>query len=180
MLQMRSFLLWLLVIASATTAPGYMITEPILVRRGRDTAPSGGYALDIGCGTGESTMDVLRNNPGMTLVGIDNDEGAIRHAKKRYGDRNPLFLCRDAGKPVFAPRVFDLVQMRFCLFSIRDENVIHEAWRVMDNDGRLVVIDHDAYAQQALLVLERRFESIDTYTQDGIFSTVYRKKLRKG
>jgi ubiquinone/menaquinone biosynthesis C-methylase UbiE len=179
-------------------AIGFTIIDTVCEPSRIFTARSDGYALDIGCGTGESTIDMFMTHPGMTLVGIDKSEDMIRHAKNRYGGVNPIFLCCDAAAPVFAPRVFDVVQMRFCLFSIRDENVIHEAWRVLRHDGRLVVIDYDPvhpYAREVLAcapqawdrmaggdpyrylgLLERRFEPLETHFRDGVFSRVYRKK----
>jgi ubiquinone/menaquinone biosynthesis C-methylase UbiE len=181
---MRLFLL----LVSLTIAESY-------VTLGYDTRPV--YGLDIGCGTGESTMIMSREN--RIVVGIDKNERLIREAKERYGTTNPMFLTVDASRPVFDSDTFDLIQMRFCMLHLHDMNrIVPQVWRIMKHDGHLVVIDYDTdhpYTREVMAcppetwrrmngkdpfygisMVESMFDKMYDRSKNGIYTRIYRKK----
>ncbi|NCY25470.1 MAG: class I SAM-dependent methyltransferase [Alphaproteobacteria bacterium] len=162
---------------------------------GYDTMPV--YGLDIGCGTGESTM--IMSQEDRIVVGIDKNERVIREAKQRYGSSNRMFLTADASKPVFGSDTFDVIQMRFCMLHLHDMNrVVPQVWRIMRDDGRLVVTDYDTdhpYMMEVMAcptetwrrmngkdpfygisMIESMFDRMYSQTRDGIYTRIYRKK----
>jgi len=172
-----------------------VVVDSFVMTTGHDTTPI--YGLDIGCGTGESTMIMSRKD--RVVVGIDKNERVIREARKRYGSMNPMFLMADASEPVFGSGMFDLIQMRFCMLHLHDMNrVVPQVWRIMRDDGRLVVIDYETdhpYMREVMAcppetwqrmngkdpfygisMIESMFDRVYSRSRDGIYTRIYRKK----
>ena len=81
-----------------------------------DSIPRGTRdALDIGCGTGATTLAVAAAlAPHGRCTGIDISEPMIAAARKRgEGVMQASFLCADATTHAFAPNSFDLFVSRF-------------------------------------------------------------------
>jgi SAM-dependent methyltransferase len=57
---------------------------------------AGAQVLDVGCGSGEMLLRVLRRHPGTAGVGIDLDADAIAAARERAGTLPARFEVRDA------------------------------------------------------------------------------------
>ncbi len=84
----------------------------------------GERVLDIGCGTGATTMDfAARVGPTGSTVGIDISHPLLDHAEERRTD-NQLdhveFLLADAQTHVFDPGRFDLISSRFGVMFFSD------------------------------------------------------------
>jgi SAM-dependent methyltransferase len=72
--------------------------------------------LDIGCGTGSTTLAVARALVGNgTAVGIDISEPMIALARARAEREGapPTFVCADAQTYAFEPATFDMIVSRF-------------------------------------------------------------------
>jgi SAM-dependent methyltransferase len=79
--------------------------------------------LDIGCGTGSTTLAIARQvGPKGTTVGVDISEPMIGLAKQRAElERAPArFLCADAQTHAFEPASFDLIVSRFGVMFFDD------------------------------------------------------------
>ena len=97
--------------------------------------------LDVGCGTGIHLERYQKT--GCDVFGIDLSPAMLEVARERLGENANLLLA-DASDMPFSDDQFDLVIMTTVLHempqSVRSA-VIHEAKRVLKEDGRLLLID---------------------------------------
>lgn len=86
------------------------------------TAESGSRVLDIGCGTGSTTLATARQ-PGIKYcTGIDISAPMITAARGRakQGDSSAVFICADAQTHTFEPASFDRIISRFGVMFFDD------------------------------------------------------------
>jgi SAM-dependent methyltransferase len=86
-------------------------------------AGSGGHALDVGCGTGSTTLAVARRlGAEGRATGIDISAPMIAAARSRAErEGTPAsFLCADAQSHAFAPAGFDRMVSRFGVMFFED------------------------------------------------------------
>ena len=86
-------------------------------------AGSGRSVLDVGCGTGATTLALARRTgPSGRAVGIDISEPMITLARQRAESEGSAaaFLVADAQTHVFEPASFDLVTSRFGVMFFSD------------------------------------------------------------
>ncbi len=82
----------------------------------------GAKILDIGCGFGASSVQLLQDNIDSTVIGLDISEGMIRKAEDLYGHMTGLeFIVGDASKlnDYFSDK-FDAVVYSASIFLIPD------------------------------------------------------------
>jgi len=86
-------------------------------------AGQGGRVLDVGCGTGGTTVAVARRlGPGGRCVGVDISEPMVEAARAR-AEREGVaasFVRADAQDHVFGPPAFDAVVSRFGVMFFAD------------------------------------------------------------
>ena len=78
--------------------------------------------LDVGCGTGATTLAIARALDGRNAVGIDISEPMLALARVR-AEREHLpatFVCADAETHPFEPRSFDMIVSRFGVMFFAD------------------------------------------------------------
>lgn len=97
-------------------------------------------AIDLGCGEGKNTSHVAKN--GFVIVGIDQSEYAIEHAKTNYLDSQAIFLIGDM-KKIFAPKEsFDLVISTGSVHCLETEQevqqMIQKMIQIVKKDGLIV------------------------------------------
>lgn len=82
------------------------------------------HVLDIGCGTGSTTLAIARllAKSNGSAVGLDISEPMIALAKRRaeLTSGPPRFICADAQTHAFEPASFDLIVSRFGVMFFDD------------------------------------------------------------
>lgn len=119
---------------------------------------SGEHALDIGCGCGETTIDLARRvDPGGVAMGIDISGLLIRAARESARQSNILnvqFEEADAQTCSFSAESFDIAYSRFGVMFFDDPDAafrnIHSALRP---DGRLVFVCWPAPAENLFFTI---------------------------
>jgi ubiquinone/menaquinone biosynthesis C-methylase UbiE len=110
-----------------------------------DLAP-GDFALDLGCGPGESSFGMADRVPQLRVTGLDRSAPMVRFARLRQRfepsrDR-VTFLEGDATKLPFEAGVFDAVTGHSFLYLLPDPvAVLREAHRVLKPGGRVVFLE---------------------------------------
>ena len=119
-------------------------TRTLLLRAGLG---AGMRCLDVGCGSGEVTLELARLvGPRAEVIGVDADPSILEHARvaaEREGLLNVRFLLSDATE-LDALAGFDLVYSRFLLTHLRDPMAAVESMkRCLKPGGALVLEDID-------------------------------------
>ena len=137
---------------------------------------AGQRVLDLGCGTGATTLVAKRAQPGIDIVGLDPDAKALARAtRKAARDRLAIDFQQGFGDALpFADGSFDRVLSSFMfhhLESGQKPGVLREVRRVLRPGGRLHLLDfggagHGLGAFVARLV--HREESLRSNTEDGL------------
>lgn len=119
--------------------------------RGRAVAAlkprAGGRYLDIGCGTGEVALEVLRQAPEALVAGVDPAQQMLAMAARKAeragvgSGRLSLFVA-DAATLPFADGAFDGVASAFTLRNVADRAAaLSEMRRVLAPGGRLAILE---------------------------------------
>jgi SAM-dependent methyltransferase len=143
--------------------------------------PLRGRTLDVGCGEGRTTRDLLAR--GHQVVAIDSSAPLVRHA--RAADPDGSYLLADAAALPFPDASFDLVVAYNSLMDVADMPAsIQEGARVLRPNGRLCasvthpISDAGSFSgddPDAVFTIEgtyfehRRFEG--TFERDGLTMT---------
>lgn len=92
--------------------------------------------LEIGCGNGYYLSLLNRMGKEISLVGIDNDELALKDAKRFIGDNKVKLHLADAAKLPFKANFFDKVVMSEVIEHVDEEKeCLKEAYRVLKPGG---------------------------------------------
>lgn len=108
---------------------------------------SGDRLLDICCGSGQFSSDIITNVPGVELVGIDISEEAIQNACQNKHLKTATFITGSAARLPFEKQRFDKCVISFGLhhLSPRERHkALTEMRRVLVSGGCLVVIDYNS------------------------------------
>jgi SAM-dependent methyltransferase len=98
------------------------------------------YGLDIHCGTGDSTARMRRRNPGMEIIGIEDDLSLIQRARQRYP--NLLFYCGDLCEMMeFFQRSIAVVQVP--IWEVYNPLLLSRLHHILSPLGEVRVIDED-------------------------------------
>ncbi|MFI8944560.1 class I SAM-dependent methyltransferase [Streptomyces syringium] len=101
---------------------------------------SGPAVLDLGCGDGAVSEQLLRRDPAMSLVGADPEPDLLQAARARLGDR-ARFVEGDASSVsrLFPPATFDTVVLANCVHLVPDlDEALAAIGQVLTGGGRLV------------------------------------------
>jgi len=105
--------------------------------------------LDIGCGTGNLSLEIVKRLPsGGHVIGVDAGEKMVALAKNKLQERQmPIQFLRVSAESVpFKDEVFDCVFNVFLLHHLPMELKIaafKEMYRVLKKGGELVTVDVD-------------------------------------
>jgi len=102
------------------------------------------HVLDIGCGTGQTTLQAAHAAVAGRALGIDISASAIKRARELAQAqelRNVVFECADAQVYRFAPERFDLAMSRFGTMFFNDAGAAFaNIWRALRPGGWLVMM----------------------------------------
>ncbi|MEW6532836.1 MAG: bifunctional demethylmenaquinone methyltransferase/2-methoxy-6-polyprenyl-1,4-benzoquinol methylase UbiE [Thermodesulfobacteriota bacterium] len=106
----------------------------------------GGLYLDVGCGTGDMCVEVLRKAPGCRVVGIDPSEGMLKIGREKVraaGISEAVSLLRgDVLNLQFPDNSFDGAITAFCIRNVTDRlRGLREMCRVIRPGGSLVILE---------------------------------------
>ena len=108
---------------------------------------SGATILDVGCGTGQDTLDLAQAvGPDGRVVGVDSSETMLQEARQRLAQTQlPVeYVLADAIQLPFADESFDGCQAARVLGHLREpERAVAEMVRVARPGARVVVADGD-------------------------------------
>jgi phosphoethanolamine N-methyltransferase len=120
---------------------------------------TGSIMLDIGCGSGGITVDLVRRHGAARVIGIDVEEPVCAHARRRVvgnglGDRIEIRLVEPGPLP-FADQSFDIVFSKDSIVHIADkETLAADVFRVLRPGGWFVasdwLISHDDHPSPAM------------------------------
>ena len=100
--------------------------------------------LDVGCGTGHPTIEVLaRLGEGSRVIAIDPDSALLDVARRRAHDeagRRIFFSCAMAEELAFGDEVFDLVVSNLAFGTyVQPERALAEIRRVLVDGGQFLL-----------------------------------------
>ena len=95
---------------SATYNASIARYQPALL--GAIAAHPGERVLDVGCGSGELAIDVVRGAPGATALGVDLSAAQLEVARSLVGELPATFVQADAQVYEFEAQSFDVVASR--------------------------------------------------------------------
>jgi len=105
-----------------------------------------GRYLDIGCGTADLGLDILRAAPKASVIGVDPSEGMLRVGNRKIAadaraDRISLCIGDAVHLPV-ADGVFDGIILGFVIRNVEARSAaLREMHRVLKPSGRLVILE---------------------------------------
>ncbi len=110
------------------------------------SASGQGRFLDIGCGTGDVTLDLLRRYPDPVVTGIDLSQPmlnlAVAKARRAGLNARATFQVGDATALAFGPEIFDGIVCAFCFRNIAQHAAaLGEMRRVLRPGGRLAILE---------------------------------------
>jgi len=95
-----------------------------------------GKALDLGCGTGNYTLELYKR--GFEVVGVDVSEEMLKIARKKLP--NVKFIRADAYSLPFEDNTFDLVlSITMFEFIHKPEKALGEIYRVLKPGGEAII-----------------------------------------
>lgn len=103
--------------------------------------------LDLCCGTGKSTAGIMKHIKTGKVIGIDNSEGMLEEAKKKYADEinngKAEFHLKDAMELDYPENSFDAIFVAYGLRNMPDyDKFLEGLHRILKPGGTLVIHDY--------------------------------------
>lgn len=127
--------------------------------------------LDLGCGTGSTTILLKRRFPRSVVIGLDLSPYMLVAAnyKARQQGLNIKWLQQLAENSNFSPGSFDLITIAMLFHempAIVSQSVLQEAFRLLEPQGQLIVVDGHQAKLSKMLWLAKLFQ--EPYTKDYV------------
>jgi demethylmenaquinone methyltransferase/2-methoxy-6-polyprenyl-1,4-benzoquinol methylase len=104
--------------------------------------PKGGLLLDVGSGTGDVLLEVLRRDSRIRPVALDLTPEMMEAGRKRTGAERILWCCGYAANLPFPEETFDAVVSAYLLRNVGDVRpAVREQVRVLRRGGRVSALD---------------------------------------
>ncbi|MBO9409005.1 class I SAM-dependent methyltransferase [Shimia sp. R9_1] len=107
--------------------------------------------IDIGCGTGASTLEAARRVSDGAVLGVDISDPLLKRASRRAegeGLRNVSFLLADAQTHDFSDQSFDILVSRLGMSFFSDTVVaLGNLARALDTQGKMVFVSWASVAE---------------------------------
>lgn len=102
--------------------------------------------LDLGCGTGDIALEILRQSPGTHVVGIDPSEGMLAIGRDKVHeaglDSHITLATGDVLDLKYDDDSFDGAITSFCIRNVTDrKRALREIYRVVCPGGCLVILE---------------------------------------
>lgn len=112
------------------------------------TYPAGARVLEVGCGVGAQTVQLVTGSPGIRLVSVDQSEDSLAQAKARVAAAAPYaeveWHLGDLRELPFEDGSFDHLFVCFVLEHLADpEGVLRKLRRLVRPGGDITVIEGD-------------------------------------
>lgn len=123
------------------------------------------YLLDVGCGTGELELRLVRLQPVIKLIGLDNSQEMLAQARRKLAANHQVsFVEGDASLPLpFSDASFDVVVSANALHYIaQPEKLLVEIKRVLKPGGQLVIEDFTVHGHFFWPIFERLVRLFDS------------------
>lgn len=135
-----------------------------------------GLILDVGTGTGDIGLNILKRYPEVRVVGIDTSvemmKVGLKKTLKNNSSNNVVFCSANVLKLCFANDTFDAAITSFCIRNVDDRfTALSEMFRVMKRNARLIIVEltqPDGYLMKPLFGI---YSKIITPTITRIFSS---------
>jgi demethylmenaquinone methyltransferase/2-methoxy-6-polyprenyl-1,4-benzoquinol methylase len=103
---------------------------------------SDAVVLDLGSGTGDMLLEVLRQFPKSTVIGVDITPEMVQIGRKREGLETVLWVIANVQALPFAPSTFNGTISAFLMRNVAEVHpVFEEQHRVLCDQGRLVCLE---------------------------------------
>ena len=128
--------------------------------------------LDLGCGTGAISAELLRRYPQAAVIGVDLAWNMVRKTCARAVDeRNPTGVCADVARLPFAVQSVDLLLSNLMLQWCNDLTaVFREFAQVLKPGGTLLFA---TFGTDTLKELRASWNSVDGYTHTSRFADMH-------
>lgn len=143
-----------------------------------DTSGSPHSHLDLACGFGYSSKIIRTLYPDWRYVGLDIDRGAVRYARRYYGE-NADYILSDASSLPVGDDSFDTISCFETLEHVQhDESLLRELKRVVKTDGTVAISVPNYQTEQDLTGKEKLkdYPHVNLYDPDefsDIISSVF-------
>ncbi|AXI41427.1 class I SAM-dependent methyltransferase [Sulfitobacter sp. SK011] len=118
------------------------------------------HILDIGCGTGASTIEAARRAPAGKVLGVDISDPLLARAAQRakaVGVQNASFLLADAQTHDFSPQHFDVLVSRLGMSFFSDTvAALKNLSNGLKDHGRMVFVCWASVAQNPWFDIPRK------------------------
>jgi demethylmenaquinone methyltransferase/2-methoxy-6-polyprenyl-1,4-benzoquinol methylase len=106
----------------------------------------GGKYLDVGCGTGDIALEILRRAPGSKVIGIDPSQGMLVQGQNKVSSAGLTdsisLIPGDVLDLEFEDNSFDGAITAFCIRNVTNRKLaLREMSRVIRSGGRIVVLE---------------------------------------
>lgn len=131
--------------------------------------------IDLGCGPGNSTENLLKRFPNADILGVDSSEDMLEAAREKYKDTSLRFEKMNISADMDTGRKFDVVFSNACLQWIPDHKKLIPALFSMLNDGGVLAVQVPVSYDLAVYAVVR--ELSDTPKWSGFFDDVHKIKI---
>jgi demethylmenaquinone methyltransferase/2-methoxy-6-polyprenyl-1,4-benzoquinol methylase len=136
--------------------------------------------LDVGCGTGDIALEILRRAPGSKAVGIDPSQGMLVRGQNKVSSaglaESISLIPGDVLDLEFEDNSFDGAITAFCIRNVTNRTLaLREMSRVIRSGGRIVVLElthptgrimeplFKIYSRIAIPILTKIMSSVSAY-----------------